>query len=197
MKFRYLIVIIFCLFLGLLGCSNELEQAKRNADAGMSLYEESQSLEGYDAVRAGLKWLFSILKDTELPEKQMDSVLLEKRNKVILLLTDKYLMSKEQIEKISSIKDDETRDQKIDAIHLMVTNNMVEKQKAEQEEQKKQLTDSNPQIGMTQQEVLASKWGKPKEINTTETKYGKSEQWVYGNNRYVYFDDGIVTSIQY
>ena len=53
-----------------------------------------------------------------------------------------------------------------------------------------------PKIGMTKIEVLNSTWGSPKEKNITETKYGKHEQWVYSTNRYIYFDNGIVTSIQ-
>ncbi|WP_336788446.1 hypothetical protein [Paenibacillus sp. MMO-177] len=50
-------------------------------------------------------------------------------------------------------------------------------------------------IGMSTDDVLLSSWGKPKDINKTTTKYGVSEQWVYDDNRYVYFDDGIVTAI--
>lgn len=52
-----------------------------------------------------------------------------------------------------------------------------------------------PRIGMTELEVYESTWGSPKHKNTTETKYGKHEQWVYDNG-YIYFDDGIVTAIQ-
>lgn len=58
------------------------------------------------------------------------------------------------------------------------------------------LKTMNPKIGMTQEEVLASSWGKPKDINKTTTAYGTSEQWVYSNYNYLYFDDGILTSIQ-
>ncbi|MEC0106773.1 hypothetical protein P4H27_07455 [Paenibacillus taichungensis] len=53
-----------------------------------------------------------------------------------------------------------------------------------------------PEIGMTEEKVLESTWGKPQKINKTKNKYGVSEQWVYGSGRYVYLDDGIVTSIQ-
>ena len=49
---------------------------------------------------------------------------------------------------------------------------------------------------MTKIQVLNSEWGSPKEKNITETKYGKHEQWVYSNNKYIYFENGIVTSIQ-
>ncbi|KOY13802.1 hypothetical protein [Paenibacillus xylanivorans] len=52
-------------------------------------------------------------------------------------------------------------------------------------------------IGMTAEELKNSKlWGEPDTVNRTTTKYGVSEQWVYGNSRYVYLEEGIVTSIQ-
>lgn len=53
-----------------------------------------------------------------------------------------------------------------------------------------------PEIGMTEEKVLESTWGKPQKINKTTNRYGVSEQWVYGSGRYVYLDDGVVTSIQ-
>jgi len=53
-----------------------------------------------------------------------------------------------------------------------------------------------PSIGMTKEEVKNSFWGSPQKINRTTTAYSVSEQWVYGNGRYVYFEDGIVTAIQ-
>lgn len=56
--------------------------------------------------------------------------------------------------------------------------------------------DRNPKIGMTKSEVLNSTWGKPEDVNTTTTKYGTNEQWVYSLTRYIYFDNGIVTAIQ-
>lgn len=53
-----------------------------------------------------------------------------------------------------------------------------------------------PAIGMTQSEVRNSTWGSPQDINRTTTVYGVREQWCYSGYRYIYFDDGIVTSIQ-
>lgn len=50
-------------------------------------------------------------------------------------------------------------------------------------------------IGMTKDEVIEI-WGKPKDINRTVTTYGIKEQWVYSNYRYLYFDDGVLTTIQ-
>lgn len=51
-------------------------------------------------------------------------------------------------------------------------------------------------IGMSQADVLASAWGRPEKVNTTTNAYGVREQWVYGNGNYLYFRDGILTSIQ-
>jgi hypothetical protein len=51
-------------------------------------------------------------------------------------------------------------------------------------------------IGMTRDDVLASSWGRPFSINRTTNAYGTREQWVYSGGNYLYFDDGILTSIQ-
>lgn len=51
-------------------------------------------------------------------------------------------------------------------------------------------------IGMTQKEILNSNWGKPKDINKTTTAYSVHEQWVYDGFKYLYFEDGILTTIQ-
>lgn len=51
-------------------------------------------------------------------------------------------------------------------------------------------------IGMTMEEVIQLKdWGRPMSINKTTTASGINEQWVYGS-RYLYFDNGVLTTIQ-
>lgn len=52
-----------------------------------------------------------------------------------------------------------------------------------------------PAVGMTESEILNSKWGSPKKKNKTTTAYGTREQWVYERG-YIYFENGIVTAIQ-
>jgi hypothetical protein len=49
---------------------------------------------------------------------------------------------------------------------------------------------------MTKEEVLIEGWGKPIDINRTISKYGTSEQWVYDGYKYLYFEDGVLTTIQ-
>jgi hypothetical protein len=52
-------------------------------------------------------------------------------------------------------------------------------------------------IGMTAQEVIESSWGKPEHVNRTTSTYGTREQWVYpGYHNYLYFENGVLTSIQ-
>ena len=51
------------------------------------------------------------------------------------------------------------------------------------------------ETGMTKKMCIES-WGEPDDINKTSSSYGVHEQWVYGNNSYLYFEDGILTTIQ-
>jgi hypothetical protein len=51
-------------------------------------------------------------------------------------------------------------------------------------------------LGMTQEDVLASSWGRPEHINRTISARGTREQWVYGGRNYLYFEDGILVTIQ-
>lgn len=72
----------------------------------------------------------------------------------------------------------------------------AEEKARKEAEEKARKKSQGVHIGMTKQEVLDSMWGKPNYINTTTTQYGVHEQWVYGNGNYLYFEDGILTTIQ-
>lgn len=61
-------------------------------------------------------------------------------------------------------------------------------------EKREIIGSAKPKIGMTAQEVRNSSWGSPKKINTDTYSWGTKEQWVYDNG-YIYFENGIVTSI--
>lgn len=50
-------------------------------------------------------------------------------------------------------------------------------------------------IGMTESMLLESR-GEPKDINTTVTKYGTKKQFVYGNGKFVYLENGKVEAWQ-
>lgn len=51
-------------------------------------------------------------------------------------------------------------------------------------------------IGMTKEQVMASNWGKPSSINRTTSSGRAHEQWCYGGHNYLYFEDGILKTIQ-
>lgn len=58
-----------------------------------------------------------------------------------------------------------------------------------------QIFNKQISIGMTQEMVIES-WGKPIDINRTITLNHIREQWVYGLKSYLYFENGILVTIQ-
>lgn len=62
--------------------------------------------------------------------------------------------------------------------------------KAEEE-----LSQSPPKVGMTKSEVERCAWGYPDKKNISTYSWGTSEQWVYRSRGYVYFENGVVTSV--
>jgi hypothetical protein len=58
----------------------------------------------------------------------------------------------------------------------------------------KKIIDGNVNVGMTS-EMCRWSWGEPSKINRTTTARGNNEQWVYSNN-YLYFENGVLTTIQ-
>jgi hypothetical protein len=54
----------------------------------------------------------------------------------------------------------------------------------------------DPHVGMKAAQVEATCWGKPNHINRKESSRGIHEQYVYGDGRFVYLHNGIVTEVQ-
>jgi hypothetical protein len=55
----------------------------------------------------------------------------------------------------------------------------------------------DPRVGMSAQQVEATCWGKPDQVNHNEKEGVVFDQFVYGNkNKYVYLRNGVVVSIQ-
>jgi hypothetical protein len=72
----------------------------------------------------------------------------------------------------------------------------IEKLKKEIRKKEGSAKDYGVHIGMTKEQVINSSWEKPKKMNTTTSKFGTREQWVYGAGNYLYFENDILTSIQ-
>jgi len=54
----------------------------------------------------------------------------------------------------------------------------------------------NLRIGMSEEEVLASCWGKPRSRRRTGVEGLMRDQWSYGDGRYLYFDNGRLLAIE-
>lgn len=68
-------------------------------------------------------------------------------------------------------------------------------------EMRERSSRKEPRIGMSADAALKSSWGHPDDVNKTVNAYGVSEQWVYrglghSKGRYLYFKNGVLTSIQ-
>lgn len=65
----------------------------------------------------------------------------------------------------------------------------------DREKEREALANSAPKVGMTKTQVESSLWGKPDRKNIDEYSWGTTEQWVYDKYGYVYFENGIVSSV--
>lgn len=65
----------------------------------------------------------------------------------------------------------------------------------EDKESENELSKSIPKVGMTASEVEKTSWGTPDKKNKKTYSWGTTEQWVYDNKGYVYFENGKVTSV--
>ncbi len=57
------------------------------------------------------------------------------------------------------------------------------------------ILEEKVRVGMTA-EMCEESWGKPMNINRSTGRWGDHEQWVYYGSNYLYFENGILSSIQ-
>lgn len=81
------------------------------------------------------------------------------------------------------------------SVTVDVTRKVAEINAKSERAQKAQKKREGVTIGMSQQQVLDSAWGRPNKVNRTIRASGTHEQWVYGGG-YLYFEDGVLTAIQ-
>lgn len=80
--------------------------------------------------------------------------------------------------------------------------NLAERLAREKAEKQAEIADrarrkkEGVRIGMTEKEVLMSSWGRPESVNRSIYPSHIREQWVYPGFQYLYFDNGVLTSIQ-
>jgi hypothetical protein len=86
---------------------------------------------------------------------------------------------------------DDGRSGFVDAVMLPLATTTVDPAVAAAECKKK----GDPKLGMTAAQVVATCWGPPTYVNTKIRTNGKYAQYVYGDNKFVYLRNGIVTSV--
>lgn len=90
------------------------------------------------------------------------------------------------------VAEEKARQQKLNAQRAQFKKDMIAKYG---EEIGNVIIEGRVRLGMTAEMCRAS-WGRPESINRTSVEGLVSEQWVYGGGNYLYFDNGILTSIQ-
>jgi hypothetical protein len=109
----------------------------------------------------------------------------------------KRLFAQRDYERVSSLGNRyaASNDSELTSLAQKADSEIITKTMADAKARKKR---EGVRIGMTEQDVLDSSWGRPTSVNRTTTAHGTHEQWVYGNahNGYLYLDNGILTSIQ-
>jgi hypothetical protein len=63
-------------------------------------------------------------------------------------------------------------------------------------EDNKRASCNEPEVDMSEQEALASCWGKPRFRRRVGVEGLMRDQWVYGNGRNLYFDNGRLLAIE-
>jgi len=86
---------------------------------------------------------------------------------------------------------DDGRSSFADAVILPIMTTTVDPVAAAAECKKR----GNPKLGMNAKQVAATCWGPPTYVNTKIRATGKYEQYVYGDNKFVYLHDGVVTLV--
>ena len=124
-------------------------------------------------------------------------------------ITDKDIflgkfLNKEQVEKINiGLKDIELKRQRNAAAIAKAKNDAKEKANERKNNLIKKYGESTTndilngivKLGWSK-DMCREAWGNPKDINKTIGSYGVHEQWVYGGDNYLYFENGILTTIQ-
>lgn len=96
-------------------------------------------------------------------------------------------------EKLKALNPDEAS--KLEKDLKGLTHTATADEKASKEMMKHSLRHSGASIGMTEYEATQTGWGHPVRRYKTTTAYGVREQWDYGNGKYLFFDNGILSSI--
>ena len=164
----------------------------------------------YEAALEDYQTAQSIIKDVDNEEinKEINKYITNIKEKAYSSLKnkiEKYLNEKNYVDGYRNISSYEEIIKSSEDSELIKLYEKIKKEKEEKEEKeaaereatrKKIKKQQGVRIGMSKQDVLDSSWGKPTKINKSVYSWGTTEQWVYPNYNYLYFENGKLTSIQ-
>ena len=176
---KKILLILGLFFIFIANCFGQLEIEKCVGQCFVGLNEFNGGSENNQTLETGEKWKCISFKDIS------NGITTENKWIVIFENSKKEQITIDYNEFITKINDNEI-------YTLQNADNYLKKFG-----KKKWLSILNRKIviGMTE-EMCELSWGKPNNINTTTTKGTTIEQWVYDNNAYLYFKNGILTSFQ-
>lgn len=147
-----------------------------------------EKLDQYLNGEKDLKIKFNNKNDIWLPFKGAKESIQKSKQECIEYLNSEKRLFLSDIEKANSKR------------HVQIEKENSETRKRNSEQQKLfaiRMNKPDVKIGMTRQQVVKNtRWGAPLRVNTTFTKYGTSEQWVYWGYKYLYFENGQLAIIQ-
>lgn len=195
---RYKFLFFICLAFLLTACSNVQQEASDNEEQLtqelIQLFHEKKYDEITDKVVKQKIELEKNFFNIALAYKELEKTGIGKRDS--LAKSDQYEYIKAKLDNVnnppSEIAEEINRTKRI--VEQKYITFLKEEKPNEYDASVGTLP--NPSIGMTKEEVLYSTWGKPKDINKTTTADTVSEQWVYSDYKYLYFENGILTTIQ-
>ena len=87
-----------------------------------------------------------------------------------------------------------------DGIHGWISeidrNNLLASSNPDPQQSEEISCAGSPRVGMSEKEALSTCWGRPKYRQEIGVEGLMRDEWVYGEGRYLYFDNGKVLAIQ-
>ncbi|MCK9570390.1 tetratricopeptide repeat protein [Candidatus Pacearchaeota archaeon] len=184
-RFNLLVFVVTSIAFATFAASDSITQseATRKYQEGVYLYDQGDLDGAIEAWKETLK-----LKPESIPTRDRLIEALEKKNITLQKQLENALikLSDNTIQESNTIVVRSTESPSV--VTIPQTNNLSNSNWSSRVE--KAIADHIIIMGMTAEQVKAS-WGNPDQINRDVSKYGESEQWVYGD-QYIYLENGIV-----
>lgn len=145
-------------------------------------------------------WNDSVMTRNEITRKRNDSINLVSKKQQAHFDSITIKNYEEKIRREDSIYSKEQKNRAYASKKLAQQKESNAKQQRDEiiqkyRSQSQDIFNHKVKLGWTQ-EMCAYSWGNPSQVHKTTSVNIMREQWVYGTTKYLYFDNGILTTIQ-